>query len=64
MLAMKIREWNKIKGFSYENSKQIKILQYADDCMLFVNDIDRWITHIYVCNKTFRTCFRVEAKYI
>ena len=40
MLAMKIRECDKIKGFSFEDSKQIKISQYADDCMLFVNDID------------------------
>ena len=41
MLACKIRQSRDIKGFKFGASdKTIKISQYADDCMLFLNDIN------------------------
>ena len=39
MLGLRIRQHHKLTGFNFGyNEKSVKVVQYADDCVLFLND--------------------------
>ena len=38
IMAIKLRNDNRITGFRFGNSKNIKLAQYADDTILFLNN--------------------------
>ena len=47
ILGLKIRQHNQLKGFMFGyEEKPIKIMQYADDCILFLNDKNELCTAI------------------
>ena len=47
ILGLKIRHQNEIKGFMFGyEEKPIKVMQYADDCILFLNDKNELCTAI------------------
>ena len=47
ILGLKIRQHNQLKGFMFGyEEKPIKIIQYADDCILFLNDKNELCTAI------------------
>ena len=47
ILGLKIRQQNEVKGFTFGyEEKAIKVMQYADDCILFLNDKNELCTAI------------------
>ena len=51
MLGIKIRQHHKLTGYNFGyDDKPVKLMQYADDCVLFLNDKDEMCEAISLLN--------------